>query len=529
MKMKLVSGSCLLWLWAVGCGDFAPARSSDRQQSVAGFAEGDGNATPPEAPADQNTSTPPPTPSTPPQAWTQFGDVDETSSEEPPPPAATNWIQLSTDDSTSMASAQMYKAEGASFGRALKTHEFINYYDAPWELFDAEPWASRTDVTDDIVVGIKAQETAGALRTVPCEANEDCVNKRVTLPEIEVLFQMRADPIAQASRRAWNLFLCVDVSGSMEGEKIAFARDSLATMLSHFQEGDRLTLVTFDSDAHDVFVDLEFEANEPAIRAAFAALDAGSATNMIAGLRRAYDLAQDYFDAEALRRVLVFSDGDANVGDTDIATFGRLTRINSQEGIYLSGVGVGYGYDWQRMDKLTDAGKGAHIFLPNAEEVDLMFGDYFGKLMEVSADEISIAMTLPEGVTLSGFSGEEVSTNPNQRLQNIVLASGDDLTFLARFTITRTEAWDEPAQLELSLRPLGTGEVLERTVEFASLRALLQEPGPLFARTSLVQEFAEIATGTSATSPAVLGETIAAIEDADWGLVEIGALLTNVR
>ena len=210
-------------------------------------------------------------------------------------------------------------------------------------------------------------------------------------------FQMKAPMVDQNARRNWNIFLCVDVSGSMSGDNIEYVRDALTTMMGHFKEGDIITLVTFDSTYHDIFLNWEFSSNEEAIREAFQSLSPGSSTNMIAGLDRVYELAQQNFDENKLQRVILFGDGNANVGNTHLDTFNRLTRINGQEGIYLSGVGVGTNYDWDRMDQLTDAGKGAHVFLPNSQEVDLIL-EITLPSFEVAADRISIEMELPAGV-----------------------------------------------------------------------------------------------------------------------------------
>ncbi len=430
---------------------------------------------------------------------------------EEPPPEVT-WIQLSTDDSTSMASPQMYKAGFAS--RALKSHEFVNYYDPPSDLFDAEAWALHDEIGDNVELALKGQRLTETCDP-PCEGSDVA----------ELLFQMRADRIAKSTRRNWNTFLCVDVSGSMWGDKIAFVREALDTMLIHFKTGDRLTLITFDSSSHDVFIDLEFAANETDIRAAFAALAPGSSTNMIAGLDRTYDLAQENFDETMLQRVILFSDGNANVGDTDIASFAGLTRINGQEGIYLSGVGVGSDYDWDRMDQLTDAGKGAHVFLPDSHEVDLIFGDYFHKIMEVAADNIAIEMTLPAGITLESFSGEEVSTNPEERLQNIVLAAGDDMTFVARFVIEDPAALNEPTTLRVTVRPLSTGIDIVINHEVSSFSELFAEPGRLFERTRVVNAFGKWASGQSSATRAELQSAVNSYGLTDWGMIEIDTLL----
>ncbi|MCK5688939.1 VWA domain-containing protein, partial [Myxococcota bacterium] len=421
-------------------------------------------------------------------------------SEDPEPEISTQqWIQFSTDDSTSMASAQMFKAGFAS--RSLKAHEFINYYDPAPGLFEEEEFAITAEVAGGVEMGLKADLFTAPI-PVQCaydtQADSDSPAEQcdatVDAEILELLFQMRAPAIAQEVRRNWNVFLCVDVSGSMSGDNIEFVRSALDRMMRHFKEGDRLTLITFDSNSHDVFIDKEFSENQNSIRAAFADLSPGDSTNMLAGLERTYELAQSHFDSEMLQRVLVFSDGAANVGDTHIQRYADLTRMNGQEGIYLSGIGVGGYYDWDRMDQLTDAGKGAHVYLPSDDEVGVIFGDYFPKLLEVAADEIAIEMLLPTGLYLQDFSGEEIATDPQERLQNIVLAAGDDMTFLARLIVSDTAALDEPMTLKVSLRPLGTGEEILIEESLASVRELILDPGLLFERPRIVKAFADYAS-----------------------------------
>jgi len=518
---------------------------SDSQSSSPSGGNNSGNS---ESGQDSNEA-PPPTPTSP----SDSGEADSAGEPETEPTETTeegpNWFQLSTDDSTSMASAQMFK--GNIWGQALKHHEFINYYDPPAGLRDQEEWGIDGTV-ETIHYSLKIDNFTHEVMG-NCDEPTDPVDQPETDPEsdmdgesetpdpvdeencvetesrniAEVLFHMNTPTVDQETRRNWNVFLCVDVSGSMSGSKMAFTRDALSQMLTHFKEGDKLTLITFDSNSHDVFIDLEYSSNESEIRAAFAGLNAGSSTNMIAGLERTYQLAQNNFDETMLQRVLLFSDGAANVGDTDIATFSDLTRMNGQEGIYLSGIGVGQNYDWERMDRLTDAGKGAHVFLPNSQEVDLIFGDYFPKLVEVAADRIAIEMTLPQGITLESFSGEEVSTNPEERLQNIILAAGDDITFLARFQIHREEALTEPVQFVLKLRPLSTAEEVVETIDIEHFSDLIKNPGALLSRTRLVNDFAKLATGAGypQVTPEQLDDALSGQTASDWGLAEIQYLV----
>lgn len=195
--------------------------------------------------------------------------------DKPEEEASQFWVQFSTDDSTSMASAQLYKT-GRSFGGL--PHEFVNYYDPPAHLFDEETWGLQSNVTNDIRLGLKAAE--GDMVDVFVEVEEEVDGETHTSEIVEergtvdLLFQMQADTVDQSERRAWNLFYCIDVSGSMGGNNMQFAKRALNNSLAHMKTGDRVTLVTFGSTANLIFEDLEFTANETTIRNAFNGLNA---------------------------------------------------------------------------------------------------------------------------------------------------------------------------------------------------------------------------------------------------------------
>ena len=450
--------------------------------------------------------------------------------EEGLPVDQTLWIQLSPDDSTSMASAQIFKS-GGWYSSPLKAHEFINYYDAPGGHFNAEPWALTEELGNGLDFGLVADRfmvDRGPM--VDCEAGDDCAEGG-EYEVAEVLFQMRAAPLDAEARRPWNIFLCVDVSGSMSGSKMTYTKQALRATLNNLSNGDKLTLVTFDSEAETIFTSLDAVLDRDEIIGAIDQLRPGSATDMLAGLNLTYQHAQEAYDAEMLHRVILFGDGNANVGDNDINRYEGLTRINGQEGIYLTGVGVGGDYDFERMDRLTDAGKGAHIFLPNSDEVDLIFGDYFTKLIEVAADQIEISMELPAGTTLESFSGEEVSTNPEERVQNVIIAAGDDMTFTARFAVEREEAWAQPVKLSIAYRPTASDEVVTQEFEVAEMADLVADPGILFERTRLVRDFAFHATRQVHPDLMSIAELDAAMNaiEGDWGMSELASLLYRLE
>lgn len=426
------------------------------------------------------------------------------------PTAETYWLQLSSDDSTSMASAQIAKlTAGETRPLGLHRHEVVNYYDPPPGLFDAEAWPLRATPAPTVQLGMEV--VLGPEGATPRTA--------------ELLLHLEAAPVPTESRRPWNLVYCVDVSGSMTGEKIDFVRDGLLRSLEHLRAGDRVSFVTFETKAQAIFEALRWPEDEARIRRDFAAIVPLGSTNMIEGLNVAYRMAGAHQAPDRLTRVLLFGDGLANVGETDVERFRSLTRNGDQEGLYLTAVGVGYDFDWNMMDRLADAGKGASVFLPNAAETAVVFDTHFPKLVEVAEDEVEIELVLPVGLRLVDFSGEETSTDPNARVPSIILAAGDDLTMLARFEITDASALGQPVEVKIGMRPLATNAPITYQAS-TSFTALAATPGRFFERTRLVDGYGRIVAHTTpAPTAAELRAAIDAYASPDPGLLEIRGLL----
>lgn len=384
---------------------------------------------------------------------------------------ATVWFQLSPDDSTSMATAQILKLQNFyRFYHTLYPHEVINYYDPPQSYRQDNDFSKHWLTEESYYIGLDA-----------ANAQEN---------HMELLIHVYAPQVGESDRKPWNLHLCIDVSGSMHGSRIEFTKNALNMLVNAMKDDDRLSITTFERTGRLVLESTEVSSGRTQILSAINSLRASGGTNMKAGLDIVYQQAIDNYDPAMVNRVILFSDGDANVGITDYEAIADQTRKNNQEGIYLSGVGVGSNYAMGRMDALTDAGKGAHVFLPDAGEVETVFGPMLRKLIDVAADEISVEVELPSRFSLVHFSGEEVSTDPEERVQNIVLAAGDDLTILCIFE-DETGELDTEGDLVFTFRyqPLSTRE--EKTFQqTVSLKDLIRdEPGALMNRTRLVHAY----------------------------------------
>ena len=140
------------------------------------------------------------------------------------------------------------------------------------------------------------------------------------------------------------------------------------------------------------------------------------------------------FDAGRTNRLVLVSDGGANIGVTDATLIGEYAEYNGGDGIYLVGVGVGEdnptgsSYNDELMDEVTDLGKGAAVFIDEKEEAWKIFNHQFINTMEIAARNVQVQLDLPPGFEITRFSGEEFSTDPAD-VEPQHLAPNDSMVF----------------------------------------------------------------------------------------------------
>ncbi|HPQ68563.1 MAG TPA: VWA domain-containing protein [bacterium] len=303
---------------------------------------------------------------------------------------------LSADDSNSQASPVVVRAiieAGAIVPRnRVRTYEFTNYYNINY----TPPTFSK--------VRVEAQMTPHA----------------EGLYEEEYVLQIGAQShwVEYNDQRPINLVLSFDVSGSMSGKPISLLKETARVIASRLRAGDIVSVVNWDTEAD---VKLNGHAvdgpNDAQLLAVINAIEADGSTNMHDGLVTAYELAMDNYSAQRLNRVVLISDGGLNTGITDLNIISQYADDSESEGIYLVGVGVGdaasYYYD-NVMDEITDAGKGAYVFVDSSDEAQRQFGAGFLRNMEVAALDVRVELTMPYYLLMLEYHGEEYSTDPSE-------------------------------------------------------------------------------------------------------------------
>ena len=167
-------------------------------------------------------------------------------------------------------------------------------------------------------------------------------------------------------------------------------RDALALLLEQLAPHDRLQLIAFDDHAR-LLLDATPAADRAAILAAFDRLQCRGSTNLEDGMREAYALAARAFVPGGENRVILISDGVANLGADSAADI--LARIDAhrRQGITCTVFGVGRGaYNDRMLEELANRGDGSYRFLDSPAEVRRAFVDDLAATLNTIATDVKI-------------------------------------------------------------------------------------------------------------------------------------------
>ncbi|MFN0248302.1 MAG: vWA domain-containing protein [Kofleriaceae bacterium] len=222
------------------------------------------------------------------------------------------------------------------------------------------------------------------------------------------------EPQAISDRRAANLVFLVDVSGSMNGpDRLELAKRSLRILVDTLKQGDSVALVTYAGSTRLVLPATGIE-HRTEIMAAIDDLSASGSTAMGDGIVLAYREAEKGLVNNAISRVIVLSDGDANVGRTGHQEMLAMVAGKVKEGVTLSTIGFGVGnFQAARMEQLANQGNGNSFYVDSLAEAKRIFQKQVGATLEVVAKDVKLQVDFdPERVKryrLVGYENRDVA------------------------------------------------------------------------------------------------------------------------
>ncbi len=224
--------------------------------------------------------------------------------------------------------------------------------------------------------------------------------------ELGLHIRITGKSLPTARRPPLDLAVVLDTSGSMDGAAIEAVRASAGALVDKLRDGDRLSLITFDSRTEMIFKTAVIDAETR--HTAHAAIDkivARGTTDLESGLRMAVQALQGRSHQHDLPRIVLLSDGVPNTAD---ALPAMLAGIHNA-GYSVTTLGLGTDYDTTVMTKIaTDTGGSFHYLEKPAQIADV-FDDELVKMTTVVARNLQLNLHAGPGVTLEPLAGFQVS------------------------------------------------------------------------------------------------------------------------
>ncbi|MGI9596994.1 MAG: YfbK domain-containing protein [Acidimicrobiales bacterium] len=255
---------------------------------------------------------------------------------------------------------------------------------------------------------------------------------------------VQAEQVANADRPSASLTFVVDTSGSMDrADRLELVKTSLRRLTQELESRDTVSIITYSDNAQILLAPTSV-ADEEQILAAIDRLRPTGSTNLEAGLQAGYDMANEAFQLGGINRVVLASDGVANVGLTDPDGLARLIREDADRGIHLVTVGVGMGnFNDVVMEQSADQGDGFYAYVNDEREAEKLFSDdLVSTLLTVAIDgkiQVEFNEDAVDEYRLIGFENRAVLDDDfrNDAVDAGELGAGHQVTALYELKVRR--------------------------------------------------------------------------------------------
>lgn len=217
------------------------------------------------------------------------------------------------------------------------------------------------------------------------------------------------------NRPPLNISLVIDRSGSMAGAKIEHAKTAARRLVNILNSTDRLSIISYGSDVTvDFGSRLVTSEHRTQMLRAIDGISVSGGTNLSGGYERGLSEVYRWKNGKSINRVILMSDGNANIGTTHTPELERMARKGLSSGVSLTSVGVGLDYNEDLMTRMSNQGSGNYYFIDNYKTISSVFERELKGLKSTVARNTAVVLTLAPGVKLQNLYGFPFRQNGQQ-------------------------------------------------------------------------------------------------------------------
>jgi Ca-activated chloride channel family protein len=391
----------------------------------------------------------------------------------------------------------------------VRVEEFVNYFRYDYPAPTEQPFAVYTDLAPD-----------------PFHAGRQLLRVGV-----------QAKRVAPEDRKTMHLTFLVDVSGSMNApDRFPLVKDSLRILVANLNDRDTVSLVTYAGGVREVLPPTAVD-QKGAILEAIDSLRIGGGTNMGSGMELAYREAVKWVRPGEVSRVIVLTDGDANIGNTTHADILKSVEGYVKEGVTLSTIGFGAGnYRDSMLEQLADQGNGNNYYVDDLRQARRVFEEQLTGMLQIVAKDLKLQVEFnPEAIRRYKLVGYENRVLAKQDFRNDKVDAGDvgaGHTVTALYEVELTGARVETLATVRVRAKAPEGESAEEQafpVHREQLRQDFDLAPPSFRLATVAASFAEALRGNSDVSYLELETLAAGCAGAGEDAIELRRLIGQAR
>jgi Ca-activated chloride channel family protein len=232
--------------------------------------------------------------------------------------------------------------------------------------------------------------------------------------KLDLLVRFKAGADAPP-RRKLNLSLVLDHSGSMAGAPLKHAIQAAQRLVSELTREDRLSIVIYD-DTADTIVAPDLVSDKSAINAKLSKVRAAGCTNLSGGWLKGCEHVKKHQQPDLVNRVLLLTDGQANMGITDPKALIATAKQKAGEGIMTTTLGFSSGFNEDLLIGMAGAAEGNFYYIQSPDEAEGVFKIELEGLASVAAQGLSVTLKPEAGASVvtvlnkyrTGGAGEDV-------------------------------------------------------------------------------------------------------------------------